>query len=167
MKASKYNRYWQQVAQNLENTRLLIRADIAIMTEGEADESFWTSVFNVALPNRKVIYYFVSQAPSSTSCKSICLKYKDYTSPHFVLCVDSDFDSILDNSFPNSPFLFHTITYSWENHYCWSKQLNSLLHGIATECQFSFDNFVLGFSHLIYPYLVKLIAAKRNEFLIC
>lgn len=156
-------KYWQQVAQNLENTRVLMRADIVIMTEGEADENFWTAIFNVAVPDRKVMYYFVSQDSSSTSCKSICLKYKDYTSPNFVLCIDSDFDSILDKSFPDRPFVFHTVTYSWENHYCWSKQLDSILHGIATECHFNFDNFISRFSQLIYPYLVKLIAAKRNH----
>ena len=129
----------------------------------EADENFWTSIFNVALPDKKVMYYFVGQTSSSTACKSICLKYKDYTSPHFVLCIDSDFDFILEDKFPDRPFVFHTVTYSWENHYCWSQQLDALLHGVATECHFNFDNFVTRFSQLIYPCLVKLIAAKRHN----
>lgn len=163
MNVRKENKYWQQVAHNLENTRLLMRADVVIMTEGEADETFWTSIFNVALPNKRLVYYFVSQTPSSTPCKSICLKYKDCTSPHFILCVDSDFDSILDNSFPDRPFVFHTITYSWENHYCWSKQLDSLLRGAAPDCQFNYYNFITEFSRLIYPYLIRLLAAKRNN----
>ncbi len=163
MNVSNKNKYWQQVSHNLENTRLLMRADVVIMTEGEADEKFWTAIFNVALPNKRLAYYFVSQTPSSTPCKSICLKYKDYTSPHFILCVDSDLDRLLDESFPGRPFVFHTITYSWENHYCWSKQLDSLLHGVATECKFSYDNFITKFSQLVYPYFVRLLAAKRNN----
>lgn len=163
MNNTKRQRQLKAEAENLENARFLNRADIVIMTESSDDERFWKAVFHHSLPLNKVMFNYAVQ-PSSKGAygKTICMKYAPFTNKHFVLAIDSDFDRILCKR--QSPFVFQTMTYSWENHYCWSQSLNSIYKGISVnERTFDFNLFFTKLGSIIHPYMKKLLAAKMEK----
>ena len=151
-------------AEHLENARFLNRADVVVMTESDEDERFWRAVFNHAVPNLKIMFnYAVQSSDKSAYGKTMCMKYVDCTTSHFVLAVDSDFDRFYKSSFPEKEYVFHTVTYSWENHYCWVPALDDWYNGLTDRMSFSFKIFLTSLSNTIHPYLVKLLAAKKNN----
>ena len=137
-------------AENLENARYLNRADVVIMTESTEDEPFWKAVFLHAMPKTRIMFnYAVQSRQSSSYGKTVCMKYRDFTTPHFVLAIDSDFDRILDEKFPYANYIFHTQTYSWENHYCWIPSLDDWYRSKAEGEDFSFDTFLTNLSRIL------------------
>lgn len=163
MNSTKRRRQLKAEAENLENARYLNRADIVIMTESSDDERFWKAVFNHSLSGKKVMFnYAVQPSSKGTYGKTICMKYAPFTNKHFVLAVDSDFDRIQGLQYTS--FVFQTMTYSWENHYCWSQSLNSIYKGISTTGRtFEFNVFLTKLGSIIYPYMIKLLAAKKER----
>lgn len=151
-------------AENLENARYLVRADIVIMTESSDDERFWRAVFNYALPQKKITFNNAVQPSSKVAYgKTMCLKYASFTSNHFVLAVDSDFDRILGKPCLSLPYVFQTMTYSWENHYCLASTLDSIYKSVSIDgTPFNFNIFLTKLGGIIYPYIIKLLAAKKE-----
>lgn len=151
-------------AENLENARFLVHADVVIMTESSDDERFWRAVFNYVLPQKRITFNYAVQPSSKMAYgKTMCLKYASFTNSHFVLAVDSDFDRILGKPCLSLPYVFQTMTYSWENHYCWASTLDSIYKGVSTGgTPFNFNTFLTKFGSIIYPYITKLLAAKKN-----
>ena len=151
-------------AENLENARFLVRADVVIMTESSDDERFWRAVFNYALPQKRITFnYAVQPSSKMTYGKTMCLKYASLTNSHFVLAVDSEFDRILGKPCLSFPYVFQTMTYSWENHYCLASTLDSIYKSASTGgTPFNFSIYLTKLGSIIYPYIIKLLAAKKE-----
>lgn len=133
--------------------------------EDEEDKVFWDTVLQRGRPGH---YFYVSYSKSEkgndTKGCDQCLKYKQYLSERFFICIDSDLRYLLSNSsLPVTPFIIQTYTYSWESHYCDAASLQSSVEANSTGFGFDFSIFLTNLSHALYQPLLLLLFCKRNE----
>jgi len=157
--------YWKQVAKHHIASRRLYKVDVVIHTEDVDDIAFWRIVIAHVHADKKV--KFISsdnnESGNRVTGKSHCLKYIPYLCPHFLLCIDSDFDYLLGNdNICSHEYIIHTHTYSWENHYCYINGLQRMWEQ-KVSCNFRFDCFLSQISPLLYDALIKLLVVKANN----
>ncbi|MDR1120902.1 MAG: DUF4435 domain-containing protein [Dysgonamonadaceae bacterium] len=101
-----------------KNEIYLKKIDAVVHVEGKDDKLFWKQVFEHV--GVKVILRDGTDNPDDKSSgKSICLKYLNYLDKRFFICIDSDYDYILQKHPEYNPqnFVLQTYTYAVENHY--------------------------------------------------
>ncbi|MBP6611229.1 MAG: DUF4435 domain-containing protein [Paludibacter sp.] len=141
----------------------------SIHLEDRIDEVFWKPLFNAIFPDSRFNFIFESDSiiGNKTSGCEQCLKYKDYLSKRFFICIDSDYRYLLQESnISAANFIFQTYTYSIENHLCYASKLNA----VPEQCTgvenvlFDFENFLLQYSNALYEaYSWHLYFIKRGD----
>lgn len=102
----------------------------------------------------------ISESNERQRGKTLCLKLMDFLDEHLIICVDSDFDKFLrPGLLDSSKHILQTHAYSWENHHCQNINLQRKWEELAVD-SFSFSSFLLSFSKILYPVLIKLLTAK-------
>lgn len=95
------------------------------------------------------------------------MRYKDYLTDYFFLCIDSDMNQLLGVSgITAANHIFQTYTYSWENHCCERDSLQALLSAVCPNVAsvFDFSKFLQEYSNAVYePLLVLLACAKAGR----
>ena len=133
--------------------------------EDKQDEYFWDILLQKYRPGT---YYYVYHSKRSNipgGCKE-CLKYKEFLSKRFFICIDSDLRYLLKEKDINAKnFILQTYTYSWENHFCLAYKLQQTLQlklpFIAQ--RFNFESFLSKLSAAIHEnFLHFLIMNKRG-----
>lgn len=152
--------------------------DKILFIENEEDERFWKYIFKQLDPNIKLDFhsYFrrkkeQKDSESSAQGKQQVLKFRDIVEDYsgvVFLCIDSDFDYILDNFNINSnPYILQTYVYSVENFICCAKSLNELCSDLLfPEGTFDFVLFYKNFSKNIrelFIYHILLKSHSRSE----
>jgi hypothetical protein len=154
-------------AQYFKDSLFQLGKDVGVRVENPNDIEFWDFTFRKALPNSRLEFFpqCYEHPSSGTMGKDCVLLLKDYADKELVLCVDSDYDYLLEKGFQN-PFIFQTHVYALENYWSYAEGLKSILEKATnTEgCDFDFVAYFKSYSAVIYEILVySLYSEKIND----
>ena len=155
--------------ERLKTELFTLRRDCIVRVEGTkpTDDAFWTKTLNYVLPNMKVLVFKTSNYPTENSAgKEDVLKFKEFAARDFILCVDSDYDYLLENPDLKRPFIFQTYVYSVENYQCYPPNLKNVLQErFNTEgvSNFDFEDFISRYSQVIHRLLVYSLYSVKTE----
>ena len=99
------------------------------------------------------------------SGKSYLRKYFNDTNKDFIICIDSDLEPFTEHSFllkDRPPFLYHTYTYSRENHFAYPNSLNHWLQGKIGATVKDIEMILNDISTKLTPILVYHILFEQN-----
>ncbi len=150
--------YWASVARHHIASRKLYHVDMVILVEDVDDILFWQLCLKHVKPEKKVKFnaYSINEKGLRETGKKHCLKYVPFLCNTLAICIDSDFDYLLDKqSVYNHPFVFQTYTYSWENHFCFAPALQTRWKKLCPEYSFDFDSFISCLNTLLYTPLLQ------------
>lgn len=153
---SEHYEYW---ANYYANAAIEYEFTAYVHVEAFDDAVFWEKTFTHFVPDKKFNFIWTSNTTSGkeTTGSAQCLKYKDYLSNRFFICIDSDYRYLLQNEGINvSNFIFQTYTYSIENHLCYAAKLNVITEqciGFANTV-IDFEAFLLAYSHAVYDAFI-------------
>lgn len=156
MTESQHYEYW---ANYYAGEAVLLKYDASVHVEAFDDAVFWEKSFTHFLPDKKFNFIYHSLTPSGSDATGVshCLKFRDYLSKQFFICIDSDYSYLLQDEGINvSNFIFQTYTYSIENHLCYAAKLNAITEqctGIANMV-FDFETFLLAYSQAVYEAFI-------------
>lgn len=138
---------------------------VRVFVESEEDISFWKYAFSFFNIKTKI-------SPFSQNLKrgkSIVLEQVNKVGKYLLLCVDSDYDYILQNAttkssiINNNPYIFQTYTYSIENYFCYVNAFRQII-AEATQNDDEVIDFVVFFenySNLIFELFCYSIHYRR------
>ena len=112
------------------------------------------------------IYYSKNENDNETHGCTQCLKYKQFLSKNFFICIDSDLRHLRKEQGINAGnFIHQTYCYSWENHYCFAERLQRTLVNKCPEVaeQFDFRIFLAAYSAAIYKAFLLFLTMDRKE----
>lgn len=150
---------------------------VEIYVENEVDIPFWQYFFSKQDIQTKVF-------PASHTAergKDAVLKKINDVGNRLLLCIDSDFDDLLDKydekvkKAIEQNFVFQTYTYSLENCQCYAPALPQVITEIThigNEVLFDFESFLANYSTKIYDFFIlflyfeKKFCQELNNFLI-
>lgn len=163
----KKEQHYQQLATDFVGQAILLRCRATVHLENRDDEWFWDVMLQKYRPGKyNYIYYSQNKGGNNTSGCIQCLKYRNYLSYLFFICIDSDY-RFLQQEVGLTPanYILQTYTYSWENHYCYANQLQNNLQRAATEVaiRFDFKIFLRNYSHAIYESLLLFLFMNRRN----
>lgn len=108
-----------------ENLQGFQQNAITILLEDETDFAFWNSIFAKYKPkNIKLVSDYGGKIRGKQHLINTHLHHK--LDKNFILCIDSDYDYLQNNSMFDNNFLFHIYTYAVENHKICPTNLNNL-----------------------------------------
>ena len=144
---------------------------VRVFVEGYEDVAFWRGIFDhfanpylrfeISVPTRKDL-------PKG---KKVLLSMADDADEELLLCMDSDFDYLLDDEdevsrlITSSPYMFHTYTYATENYLCYAPSLHNVcVKAVKNDTHiFDFERFMADYSRTIYPlFLWYAYSASRK-----
>lgn len=162
---SQHYEYW---ANYYAGEAILLKCDASVHVEDFDDAVFWEKTLNNYTTSKKFNFIYHSLTPAGTDATGVshCLKYKDFLSNQFFICIDSDYRYLLQEVGINSAsFIFQTYTYSIENHLCYKSKLNVIPEkctGLANTV-FNFEVFLLAYSNAVYEAFIWHLYFLRNE----
>ena len=154
-------------AQYFKDSLFQLGKDIGVRVENPNDIEFWDFTFRKALPNSRLEFFpqCYEHPSSGTMGKDCVLLLKDHADKELVLCIDSDYDYLLEHDFRN-PFIFQTYVYALENYWSYAEGLKNILEKATnTEgCNFDFVAYFKSYSEVIYQVLIcSLYSEKIND----
>ncbi len=132
---------------------------VRVYVEGYEDVAFWRGVFDHFANPYLRFEISVPVREDLPKGKKILLNMIADSSPDLILCVDSDFDYIFNDSTPQArdvnaaQYLFHTYTYATENYLCYAPSLHNVcVKATKNDMRiFDFEHFMAEYSRAIYP----------------
>ncbi len=129
---------------------------VTAFVENEDDVPFWSRVLKQYAPNVEFRTTFAFREQLSRG-KTDLLKLKDGTGAFMVICVDSDYDYLLQDATDDSkainenPYIFQTYAYSVENYRCFADSLADLCirASLHDEPLFDFVEFLQNYSAVV------------------
>lgn len=147
------------------------RQEILVYVENEIDVPFWKHIFNK--------YKLKTLVTASTNDKSLIrgkdnvLSFADRAGKFLLLCVDSDYDYLLQNSTKKSklinenPYIFQTYAYSIENYKCFAESLGQLITEATLQDAdeiFDYEAFMQAYSQIVYElFLYSFYYERENQ----
>jgi hypothetical protein len=136
--------------------------DVQVYVEGHEDIAFWRMVLKQYEQTGHVRFRITQ--PSNTGKISV-LDLRDQAGKYLILCVDSDFDYLLDGKTPTSrgilthSYIFHTHTYSIENYQCYAESLHQVCvqATLNDDVQFDFVAVLEEYSAIVYDLVLWVI----------
>ncbi len=152
----------------VNHATIFSEADFLIFIENAEDERLWLFLFKEVLKNKKIAFNSYSQ--SGCEGKQYILKnYEPYINNYkgkACICIDSDFDYILENQQINSnKSVLQTYLYSVENYSCDGHILNELCdHDLLIDRgTFDFKEFFENYSTIIKElFLLDILLTKET-----
>jgi len=146
-----------------------LNADAAVYLEGEEDEHFWRNALKHAKPNKEYEFYYNSnllavEKEEHRSGSGECVKFYPHTNTQFIVCVDSDYNYLLDShTFSTTNTVFQAYTYSIENHYCFATNLQDIILHLTGQSTFDFNVFLTAYSEIVYELFVLSVLSEKKE----
>jgi len=144
--------------------------DAAVYMEGEEDEYFWCNILKHAKPDKQYEFYYNSNLSATKkrehkSGSGQCAKFYPYTDEQFIVCIDSDYNYLLDShTFSSTNVIFQTYTYSIENHYCFADNLQDIIRHLTGKNTFDFNIFLTKYSEIVYElFVLSVLSKKKND----
>lgn len=151
-----------------ENSQGFQKDVITLLLEDETDFSFWNSIF--ARYKSKHLKLVADYGGKNRGKQHLINTHLHKLDKNFILCIDSDYDYLQNNSMFDNNFLFHTYTYAVENHKLCPTNLNNLCAeflGFEVSQYLDFEVFMTKFSQIGYVllcYQVHFILTKETNF---
>ncbi|MDE5807899.1 MAG: DUF4435 domain-containing protein [Muribaculaceae bacterium] len=163
MNANK-SRFYETAAKGFAASALLYKVESLVHVEDEDDIWFWQQILSKFRPGK---YKFRPGSRNendkyTTGCVQ-CLKYEDFLSQRFFICIDSDFRYLLNENISAEKGILQTYTYSWENHCCFAEKLQhdfAQLTGLGEK--FDFISFLQSYSEIMYLPFLFMLHCERN-----
>ncbi|MCI1731969.1 MAG: DUF4435 domain-containing protein [Prevotella sp.] len=148
---------------------------VKVLVEGDDDIEFWKKVlskyknYNFSIATNKVID---SKGATTTHYgKDALMKWTSLLCENFIICVDADYDLVIDNyhSFTNmlraNKYVISTVYYSIENVLCHPDNLSKIEKELTKkDSSFDYLDFLEQLSSSIYDLLLLFVVAK-NEYI--
>lgn len=156
-------KFEEAVARNISAGTILARYDICFRVEDRVDIRFWENMLAPHTKRKKIKFFpFVQKGNKRITGKSYIMKHISMASSTYVLCVDSDFDYLLQRpDFDARHYILQTYTYSWENHHCWHVNLQAMWEKWQKNKVFDFAIFLPSLGEIMYNAFVLLLTKKR------
>ncbi len=144
---------------------------VTVFVENESDIPFWYRILKKYAPQR-TFRIFPSSKGHFERGKPHVLKLSDGAGKFMLLCVDSDYDYLLQQSTSLSklinthPYIFQTYAYSIENYKCFAESLEGLCvqASLNDEPLFDFIEFLHQYSSIVYElFLFSFYLRKIDE----
>jgi len=167
------NKYWKQSLPFRKE-----KYDAVALVESDDDVNFWDDVFKRYAPQLKI--WVNANKGEAGDGKTAVLKHIDEACPTFLLCVDSDYDYLLQDKteqtklINGNDYVFQTYTYSIENYRCYAPSLGDLCLKASAlsdvDNKFDFAGFLRDYSravYLLFLYSFHFRSINANETLTC
>ncbi len=161
VRAENVNRefHYANAAKRFAQDAKMLRCRAAVHVENKDDVVFWNTILKHFQPEDK--FHFISGSRNEygheTSGVTQCLKYLNFLSPDFFICIDSDYRYLLHERKINvRHYVFQTYTYSFENHHCFAEGLNEVCCRVTRlkNTIFDFCKFLKDFSNILYNLFI-------------
>ena len=137
----------------------MFRCRAAIHVENKDDIVFWSTILKHFRPNDR--FHFIAGSRNEfgheTSGVTQCLKYFDYLSHDFFICIDSDYRYLLhEKGIDVKHYVLQTYTYSFENHHCFAEGLDDVCSRVThvPNQLFNFSRFLSDYSSIVYDLFI-------------
>ncbi len=136
---------------------------ILVYVESYEDISFWYGILkDYESPKVKFDIQLPSQDNLAKGKHEVLQRFKDNIGPYLILCIDSDYDYLLQNKTEQSrlvnqsKYIFHTYAYSIENLRCFSPNLRhlSIQASHKTHDKIDFEELLKRYSSITYPLFI-------------
>ena len=136
---------------------------ILVYVESYEDISFWYSILkDYESPKVKFDIQLPSQDNLTKGKHEVLQRFKDNVGSHLILCIDSDYDYLLQDKTEQSKlvnqskYIFHTYAYSIENLRCFSPNLRhlSIQASHKTHDKIDFEELLKRYSSITYPLFI-------------
>ncbi|MCM1355575.1 MAG: DUF4435 domain-containing protein [Staphylococcus sp.] len=156
--------YFESAARRHAVSTLLYRVDSVVHVEDKDDIEFWSRLISKYRPGRyKFLRATTNESGSSTTGCTQCLKYRNYLSQKFFICIDSDLRYMLDEDISAQNGILQTYTYSWENHYAYAERLQEAFEEVTgRDTDFDFVSFLHDYSRILYLPFLLMLYQERN-----
>lgn len=165
MDADKEN-FYESTAKRLAASTVFYRVDSVVHVEDIDDIWFWQQFLTKYRPGRYKFYPATTNENGNrvTGCTQ-CLKYKDFLSQKFFICIDSDLRYLLDEEISAENGILQTYTYSWENHCSFAERLQAKFDKLTGRGnRFDFVAFLQRYSEIVYePFLIMLYQERNGH----
>lgn len=165
MDADKEN-FYESTAKRMAASTVFYRVDSVVHVEDIDDIWFWQQFLTKYRPGRYKFYPATTNEKGNrvTGCTQ-CLKYKDFLSQKFFICIDSDLRYLLDEEISAENGILQTYTYSWENHCGFAERLQAKFDELTGRGdRFDFVAFLQRYSEIVYePFLIMLYQERNGH----
>ena len=147
----------EEDVQRMKDEVFFLRIEKVVLVEDTADKPFWTFILDEVMKGEYEIFPFVNHPTYDTTGKSALIKYySPFTASDFIICVDSDYDYLLESQQLVKPYIFQTYSYSFENYISYPDGIKNVLEkAIDTEeVEFDFVDYFKRYSAGIYDLLL-------------
>lgn len=151
--------HFANAARRFAQDARMFRCRAAVHVENKDDIAFWSAVLKHFRPQDK--FHFIAGSRNEygheTSGVTQCLKYFNYLSPEFFICIDSDYRYLLrERRICVKHYVIQTYTYSFENHHCYADGLDEVCWRVThlENTVFDFRKFLKEFSNILYPLFI-------------
>lgn len=144
---------------------------VRVFVEGYEDVAFWRGVFDRFTNPYLRFEISVPSREDLPKGKKVLLGMIPQASDELLLCVDSDFDYLFQNSTEQSRELlscdrmFHTYAYATENYLCYAPSLHNVcVRATKNDTRiFDFERFMADYSRIIYPLFLWYAYSAQQE----
>lgn len=162
---SEHKIFYEIAAKRFAASTLLYGVDSVVHVEDRDDIWFWQQLLSKYRMGR---YKFLSATVNekgnrNTGCTH-CLKYKDFLSQKFFICIDSDFRYLLEeDGISAENGILQTYTYSWENHCAFADRLQQTFEEFThVKIKFDFRVFLRRYAEIVYEAFLLMLYQERN-----
>lgn len=157
--------FYAKAAKGLAASARLYHVDAVVHVEDADDIWFWQQCLSQYRMGRyKFMRATTNEKGTSTTGCAQCLKYKDFLSRRFFICIDSDLRYLSGEDLRAEKGILQTYTYSWENHCAFANKLQHAFDEVKGRKQFDFRSFLEGYSRIVYePFLLMLHQERENH----
>ena len=158
------SKFYQTAAKRFAASTVLYKVDSLVHVEDEDDIWFWQQMLAKYRPGK---YKFLAGSKNENNTHTTgCiqwLKYKDFLSQRFFICIDSDLRYLLGENISAETGVLQTYAYSWENHCCFAEKLQEDFSRLTGRGEsFDFREFLRGYSGLLYRPFLLMLFCERN-----
>ena len=150
-----------------EAFNIILNKDVTAYVEGIDDEGFWRDIFRKYAPSLQIL--FSSYSREQKTGKKYVLSEQNLINAgkSLILCVDSDYDYLIDNKKLSNKFVFHTYVNSIENYKLSPQGLLSIMQKASRPYYkikiFPFDIFLAEYSKCIYPIFLYILYFEKKK----
>ncbi len=151
--------FYRLAAKRFAASTLIYKVDSLVHVEDKDDIWFWHQILTKFRPGK---YKFLpgsnNEKLKHTSGCWQCLKYREFLSQRFFICIDSDLRFLKGENIKAAEGILQTYTYSWENHCCFAEKLQQCFNQMTgNSLRFDFKIFLKELSRILYkPFLLML-----------
>ena len=158
--------FYENAAKRFAASTVMYRVDSVVHLENADDILFWKQVLMKYRPGKYIFKTAtVNENGNLTTGCTQCLKYRDYLSQRFFVCIDSDLRYLMGENLSAAKGILQTYTYSWENHCAYAPRLQKAFKdAMGEKTDFDFERFLARYSRLLYRPFILMLYQERNGY---